>query len=286
MKANHQGRDSRSCLKTELTALLWNRDTQSIHSTLVFCTTKKSGAKTALQFTASYKLHLWIPHTHLTLQTLSRRTLSLKKSHHCSSGWHISQVTIFPFLYQPLSTSSTWFDTSFVSRYVNESPLVICPSQFYLPQLPALPIPFTQRDEKITTTTKMVQIWEYFLLFVLLGMSREVQSNRLTSEGTDGRWAAEEKLLLPQLTGQSSTAKLQGNGREATNVTCISKKATILLLQHDSTGRTSQDKRVCTPQKVHMPHCSCPNVTQKDKETPEKHLHIATLLATHTLRVC
>lgn len=131
-----------------------------------------------------------------------------------------------------------------------------------------------------------MQIWEHFMLFVLLDMPREVQSNRLTSKGTDGRWAA-ARLCLPQLTGQSSTAKLQGNGKDTTDMTCTSKKATILFVEHDSTGRTSQDKWFCRPQKVHMPHCcSCPNVTQKDKENPEKHFHAATLLATRTLRVC
>lgn len=108
------------------------------------------------------------------------------------------------------------------------------------------------------------------MVFVLLDVSREVQSNRLTSEGADGRWAAAAARLRPP---QTLTAKLQGNGKEATDMTCTSKKATILLVQHDSTGRTSRDKWFCRPQEVHMPHCcSCPNVTQEDKGKPWKTL--------------
>lgn len=112
------------------------------------------------------------------------------------------------------------------------------------------------------------------MLFVLQDTSREVQSNRLTSEGTGGRWAAAAaRLCLPQLAGQSSTARLQGNGKEDTDMTCTSKKATILFVQHHSTGRTSQDKWLCRPQKVHMPRCfSCPNATQKRQGKPWKTL--------------
>lgn len=112
------------------------------------------------------------------------------------------------------------------------------------------------------------------MLFVLQDTSREVQSNRLTSEGTGGRWAAAAaRLCLPQLAGQSSTARLQGNGKEDTDMTCTSKKVTILLVQHHSTGRTSQDKWLCRPQKVHMPRCfSCPNATQKRQGKPWKTL--------------
>lgn len=170
----------------------------------------------------------------------------------------------------------------FICKYPNEIPLVNCPSSFtcFSLLLSPYPLPPFQRHEKVKhhyQKQSTVQIWKHLMLLVLLNMSREVQSNRLTSEGSDGRWAQEviEGHRLLQLVVESSTGRLHANGKEATAMTCNSKTATFLLVQHDSTGRISWDKWSCKPQKVHMPNCwSCPNVTQKDKENPEKHSYI------------
>lgn len=71
--------------EAELTVLLWNRHPTHLFNTFLLYL-EEIWEKTALQFTASYKLYLWIPHTHLTQQTLSSRTPGFKKSHYCSSG--------------------------------------------------------------------------------------------------------------------------------------------------------------------------------------------------------
>lgn len=121
------------------------------------------------------------------------------------------------------------------------------------------------------------------MLFALLDMSWEVQSNRLTSEGTDGRWAAAAaRLGLPELTVQSSAAKLQGNGREATDMTCISKKATILLVQHDSIGRTSQDKGSADHKKCTCLIAAAAQMSPRKTRKTLRNTHIQQLYLQHT----
>lgn len=245
--------------EAELAALLWNRDTQpTLHH-------EETWENAALQFTASYKLCLWIPHTHPTLQTFVKQNtqeeslLQLRLAQFTSDQFSIPPPALFHLLHR------VWH--FICGRYMDEPPLSYPPSFTCLSFLLS---PWEGGMKEVTTTTKCNLHCKYENILCCLFFWACQEKYRVTDSLLKALMAGESsKALSPQLAGQSSTARLQGNGKEATDMTCTPKKATILLVQHHSTGRTSQDKWFCRPQM-----CTCsiaaaaPRKTRKTLKNP------------------